>query len=146
MVNRIKRIIEKENLTASTFADEIGVGRSTMNHILNGRNNPSLDVLVRIINRYKYISIEWLMLGTPPMNKGETTTIEPSLFDEIPVKTPNDTERSKYPPESEDKPADFNRESINNQKFIHDLSVSENIDKIIVFFKNKTFITLRPEE
>ena len=146
MVNRIKRIIEKENVNAATFADEIGVNRSTMNHILNGRNNPSLEVLTKIVDRYKNINLDWLVLGTPPMYKGEKSISEPGLFDENPINPSSHTEESKYSKENEVKQPEIPTKSFNNQDFIDSFSKSEKIDKVIIFFKNKTFITLKPEE
>ena len=146
MVNRIKRIIEKENMNAAAFADKIGVNRATMNHILNGRNNPSLDVLMKIVSQYKNINLEWLALGTPPMYKGENSIIEPGLFDENLINPSNHKEESKYSKETEVKPPENPQNSFNNQEFIDHFSKSVNIDKVIIFFKNKTFITLKPEE
>ena len=146
MVNRIKQIIEKENVNAATFADKIGVNRATMNHILKGRNNPSLDVLMKIVSQYKNINLEWLALGTLPMYKGEKSVIEPGLFDKNSINPSNYTEESKYSKETEVKPPEKTQNSFNNQEFIEHFSKSGNIDKVIIFFKNKTFVTLKPEE
>ena len=42
---KIVKLLERENLTAKQCADIIGITRSSMSHIINGRNNPSLDVM-----------------------------------------------------------------------------------------------------
>ena len=47
MIGRITQIMEREGLTPSKFAEAIGIQRSAMSHILNGRNNVSLDVLIK---------------------------------------------------------------------------------------------------
>ena len=47
MIERITQIMEREGLTPSKFAEAIGIQRSAMSHILNGRNNVSLDVLIK---------------------------------------------------------------------------------------------------
>ena len=62
--DRVKMIMERENLTAGAFADSIGVSPATITHILNGRNKyPSTEVLLRLHNRYPDVSMQWLLLG-----------------------------------------------------------------------------------
>jgi transcriptional regulator with XRE-family HTH domain len=50
MRDRILKIMEREGLTPSKFAESIGIQRSAMSHIISGRNNPSLDVLLKYWN------------------------------------------------------------------------------------------------
>ena len=52
MIGRITQIMEREGLTSSKFAEAIGIQRSAMSHILNGRNNVSLDVLIKILSKF----------------------------------------------------------------------------------------------
>ena len=80
IAERIGKIIEENNLSASSFAKTIGVQRSSISHILSGRNNPSLDLLLKIHNAFNYISLEWLILGDNSMEKTleETQNIEKS--------------------------------------------------------------------
>jgi len=146
MIDRIKKVIEKENMTPSAFADEIGITRGAMNHVLKGRNNPSLDMLLKIVKKYERINLDWLMLGTPPMYKGEKATLEPDLFSEIPINPPINTVKPKYSQEIIDKPAEIPVKNIENEVVIPKISTSKNIDKIVIFFKDKTFLTLLPEE
>lgn len=79
--DRIEKIIEKEGLNATQFASEIGIKSPTLSHILNGRNNPSLDVLKRILDRYREISSDWLILGVGPMVRGIKQPQALTLFD-----------------------------------------------------------------
>ena len=44
---RLEQIIESEGLTAKQFAEEVGIQAGTISNIVNGRNNPSLDVTWR---------------------------------------------------------------------------------------------------
>ena len=46
MKERIQQIMQREGLSPSRFAEEIGIQRSAMSHIISGRNNPSLDVVM----------------------------------------------------------------------------------------------------
>ena len=59
MKDRIQRIIDEKNLTPSKFADEVGLNRPAVSHILNGRNNPGLDALQHILHRYPEINGSW---------------------------------------------------------------------------------------
>ena len=67
MLSRIKQIIEKEKLSSTQFATEIGVQRSALSHVLSGRNKPSLDFMMKIKYRYPEINLDWLMLGKGKM-------------------------------------------------------------------------------
>lgn len=60
---RIQKIIEYSMLSASEFADEIGVQRSNISHIISGRNKPSLDFIMKIKDRFPEIEWEWMIEG-----------------------------------------------------------------------------------
>ena len=85
--NRIKKIMEHHDFSASLFADKIGVQRSSISHILSGRNKPSLDFVIKVTDAIPDVDIEWLMKGkgqypnsvSHAMNK--TTSPTTSLFD-----------------------------------------------------------------
>ena len=80
---RIKKVMDYHQLSASLFADKIGVQRSSISHILSGRNKPSLDFILKITSEFKDVDIHWLLngKGTFP-KKAENTppTSTPSLF------------------------------------------------------------------
>src|SRR5690606_13834378 len=85
---RIIEIIEKSGLTPSEFADKIGVQRSAISHITSGRNNPSLDFLIKIKNEFPEIDTDWLIFGIEKENQkteDETETVMQKEF--IPEKT-----------------------------------------------------------
>lgn len=71
MKERIEKIMEMEQLTASKFADAIGVQRSNISHILSGRNKPSLELVNKILDQFQQVSADWLLLGKGPMITGE---------------------------------------------------------------------------
>jgi len=86
MTDRISLLIKAKNLSAAQFADEIGVQRSSISHLMSGRNKPSLDLIQKTLQRFPEVSSEWLLFG-----KGEMVR-ELNLFDaqtrsgEIPLK------------------------------------------------------------
>ena len=67
MVDRINLLIKAKNVTAKQFAEEIGIQPSGMSHILSGRNNPSLDFVMKVIKRWPEVNINWLMFGMGEM-------------------------------------------------------------------------------
>ncbi|MDD1549279.1 helix-turn-helix transcriptional regulator [Riemerella anatipestifer] len=66
---RISKVIAYSELTASDFADEIEVQRSSISHITSGRNKPSLDFVIKIKDRFPEIEWDWLINGEGEMLK-----------------------------------------------------------------------------
>ncbi len=60
---RLKEVMEFHQLTASLFADKIEVQRSSISHIISGRNKPSLDFILKVTNTFKDVDIYWLLNG-----------------------------------------------------------------------------------
>ena len=76
MIDRIKLLMSKKNMSATQFSDEIGIQRSSLSHVLSGRNKPSLDFMLKIKNRFSDINLNWLLLGQENMlqNMGDEIT------------------------------------------------------------------------
>ncbi|GHA31665.1 transcriptional regulator [Salinimicrobium marinum] len=60
---RLHKIMEYYDLSAASFADKIDVGRSSISHLLSGRNKPSLDFVMKIINAFPEVELYWLLNG-----------------------------------------------------------------------------------
>jgi transcriptional regulator with XRE-family HTH domain len=67
MNERLLKIMEYFNYSPSIFADEIGVIRSSISHIISGRNNPGLELLQKVLIRFPQVSSDWLLLGRGEM-------------------------------------------------------------------------------
>jgi len=74
MKDRIILLIKAKNLTAAQFADEIGVQKSSISHIISGRNNASLDFIQKVLLRYPDVSMDWLMFGKGPIFRSIETS------------------------------------------------------------------------
>ena len=72
-INRLKEIIQHHQLSASQFADSIGVQRSSISHILSGRNKPSLDFILKVTNTYTDVDIYWLLNGKGSFPKSSSS-------------------------------------------------------------------------
>lgn len=73
--NRIKLILQHYELTASQFADKVGVQRSSISHILSGRNKPSLDFVIKVTSEFDDVDLYWLLNGKGSFpKKGKNST------------------------------------------------------------------------
>ena len=63
LIERLQLLMKENELTASSFADKIGVQRSSISHILSGRNKPSLDFIAKIEANFNEVSFHWLLTG-----------------------------------------------------------------------------------
>ena len=91
IIERIKRIISDSGLSNSSFADKIGVPRSSISHILSGRNNPSLDLIIKILRNFDDINADFLLKGEvlPPIDKDSKSDLDNknmTLFPELDIK------------------------------------------------------------
>jgi transcriptional regulator with XRE-family HTH domain len=60
---RIHKLIAFYQLSSASFADQIGVQRSSISHILSGRNKPSLDFVLKTLKAFPTLSSDWLLHG-----------------------------------------------------------------------------------
>ena len=113
-------------LSASSFADRIGVQRSNVSHVLNGRNKPGYDFLLKVIQAFPNVNTHWLLTG-------DERTEEVSSFREAPAETMVSSE----PPlmYNEQAPLQSNDEIKSNEK---------KIIKTIVFYDDFTFDAFLP--
>jgi len=95
MKDQISKIMEAEGMTPAKFADEIGVQRSSISHVLSGRNKPSFDFISKVLKRFSGINAEWLITGKGSMIKSQNSIDskdlkQPSLFEK------DEREKLKY--------------------------------------------------
>jgi len=62
-IKRLQKIIDFYSLSASSFADRIGVQRSSISHILSGRNKPSLEFVMKVLSSFPEVELYWLLNG-----------------------------------------------------------------------------------
>ena len=76
---RLNKIMEYYDLSAASFADKIEVGRSSISHLLSGRNKPSLDFVMKIVKAFPEVELYWLLngRGSFPKKTGENPKPEP---------------------------------------------------------------------
>ncbi len=82
MKERLLEFLRTENKSSAQFAEEIGVQPSGISHILSGRNNPSLDFILKMLEKYQFLSTDWLLFGKGAMYKDKQIQ---SLFDDADI-------------------------------------------------------------
>lgn len=152
--DRIKIIMERSGMASGAFAESIGIQQSTLSHILNGRNNPSLDVIMKVHQKYSDVKLEWLLYGQGTMSADQLSATSPrmepdylpSLFDENPVIAPNQpneqNNRKEMPLE---KPLNSTKEVV-KQEIRYIEKPPRKITEIRIFFDDNTYETFRGEK
>lgn len=148
MKDRIQKIIDEENMTPSRFADEVGLNRPAVSHILNGRNNPGLEALQRILNRFPNINATWLITGKGEMylNSENTGQITPTLFDQNPVFLSGVKEKTEYARENAPKTLQNTTKPEDLQAFIPTKPSQIKVKKIALFFSDNTYEEFIPAD
>ncbi len=145
MIGRITKIMEREGLTPSKFAEAIGIQRSAMSHILNGRNNVSLDVLIKILERFTYVDSDWLLFGKGEMIREHVLT-EPNLFTNMLENRPNVQVVAENRKEiGVETPVNIQKQPVVEQVICQE-KPSKNVSKIMIFYSDNTFDTFVPEK
>ena len=142
MKARIQAILQEEKLTATQFADKIGVQRSSVSHILSGRNNPSVDFVTKILKGFPKMSAEWLVLGIGNMKKyitPDNTVSVQGNYDNMDAKP--------KPVQSNEKTLWNNDYSPKQEQQYKKTSAPKDkeVEKIVVFYTDKTFSEYRSE-
>jgi len=152
-VKRLETIFEYYGLTASSFADKINVQRSSISHLLSGRNKPSLDFILKVIESFPEVELLWLLNGKGNFPKEEsyipekmnTTPIQKNEIEEEINSSDlfsnnvalNENEKNRV---FENISKNFsNTEVFNNP--INSLNDNSDIEQIVVFYKDGTFKT-----
>jgi transcriptional regulator with XRE-family HTH domain len=136
MKERILEFLQKENKTSAQFAEEIGVQPSGISHIVSGRNNPSLDFVLKMLERYPYLSTEWLLFGKGSMYKDQHYG---TLFD-LPTENNILPETSFQEKNTSGKIAPDNLSSHpSDAEGIVNEHINQKVKKIVFFFEDGTF-------
>jgi transcriptional regulator with XRE-family HTH domain len=141
MKDRILAFLQSENKSYAQFAEEIGVQPSGISHILSGRNNPSLDFVVKMLERYESLSTDWLLFGRGPMYRYAS---QPALFDVEPLnQAQDDSGRGPVPDSASDTlggpEAPEAAPATENRVAGHVSVPGKRLEKVLMFYTDKTF-------
>lgn len=98
--SRLEKIMDYYDLSAAAFADKIEVGRSSISHILSGRNKPSLDFVMKVITTFPEVELYWLLNGKGKFPKENDPSPPVSSKEEVvsPVRNSSRPEHQKLMP------------------------------------------------
>lgn len=154
--DRIKIIMEKENLAPRVFAENIGIQQSTLSHILNDRNKPSLEVVMKVHQAYNYVNLEWLLYGKGEMmaspedssmeTPGERKDYQRSLFDENTINPYGDSLAQENRKEMPLENPKITHKNIVKQEVKYVEKPIRKITEIRIFFDDNTYEIFKPEK
>lgn len=81
MKERLVQLLDMEQLSPSKFADIIGVQRSSISHVLSGRNKPSFDFLQKTLKAFPGLNADWLIQGEGTMYEHMGRELPGTMFD-----------------------------------------------------------------
>ena len=143
-IKRLETVLEYYSLTASSFADKISVQRSSMSHLLSGRNKPSLDFIMKLAEEFPEVTLEWILNGKGSFPKDDFTPAPTIIQPEKKVEQPTKEDLFSNKSEEKNDLLEANKATqisppenqIRNQNTIQ---TESEIERIVVFFKNGTF-------
>lgn len=142
-VKRLETILDYYGLNASSFADKIGVQRSSMSHLLSGRNKPSLDFVMKILEVFPDVDLYWILVGKGsfPKNHDENLQIPESP---TPISSNENVGTDLF--SSIEKNEEEKREikKVSPSKNVNINFEDDEIEKIVLFYKNGTFKAYSP--
>jgi plasmid maintenance system antidote protein VapI len=127
IVTRIKTIIEHYDISVSAFAESIGVQRSSISHLLNGRNKPSLDFVLKLTDAYPDVDLYWLLQGRGEFPSDESKEVERSPAPILENKLEKTDTSKEEPANSISRP----------------IKEKDGPDKIVFFYPDGTFTTFK---
>ena len=157
MNERIRKFMETQGLSPSELADNIGVQRSNVSHVLNGRNNPSFPFIEKLLKKYPKLNAKWLLMGEGDMMEGKPI-LPASLFDNQPETTTKNADSQKLKSINEETEPVYAVQKTNlvtedsktkpEKKPDQDLTACDDkqIEKIIVFYTDQTFRVYQPSK
>jgi len=131
---RLQKVIDFYGESASSFAEKIGVQRSTISHILSGRNKPSLDFVMKVLSHFPEVELYWLMNGKgvfPKDNKSE-----------VKIQEVEKLEKNIDPPKTENKEIPTSPSSSSISTSIQsslNTSSEKKIERIVIFYTDGSF-------
>ncbi|MGZ9675761.1 helix-turn-helix domain-containing protein [Flavobacterium sp. GNP001] len=145
-IKRLELLLDYYSLNASSFADKIGVQRSSLSHLLSGRNKPSLDFILKILEVYPEVDLYWILNGKGTFPASDKKQISSILNEEVAKKSEETTlftndlfasNKEVITPKSEIK------DTTSNTSVATDPEVQ--IDKIVVFYTDGSFKSYHPK-
>ena len=126
-ISRLNEIMVNNNLNSSTFAEQIGVQRSSVSHVMSKRNKPSLDFILKIVNSFEEVTLDWL------------------LFDNNLKPSSSSKSDSKFVNSKIDSDLKKSLNVLTNKQSPMEIKTNSDVVQIIQIYKDGSFLTFSPK-
>ena len=126
-ISRLNEIMVNNNLNSASFAEQIGVQRSSVSHVMSKRNKPSLDFILKIVNGFEEVTLDWLLfenyLKPSPSSKSDSKFVKSKL----------DSDFKKLP------------NVLTNKQSPIEIKTNSDVIQIIQIYKDGSFLIFSPK-
>lgn len=128
---RLEKILLHYGLSATAFSEKIAFNRSTISHLLSGRNKPSLEFVMKVVKTFEEVDLYWLLNG-----KG---TFPSTSNSQVPISEISKNDDVVLPPISAKAEHVVKTNSVPTQ--ISEASKKQHpaIDRIVIFYADGSF-------
>jgi len=130
-IKRLQIIIDHYQLSAASLADKIAVQRSSISHLLSGRNKPSLEFVLKLVRQFPEVNLYWLLNGT---GNFPSTLSEFNISKEIISEGNKESERL-----SDEKTTEISKTLKEQMLHSNHYYTQDEIDTVIICYKNGNF-------
>ena len=138
-IKRLEIVLDYYNLSASAFADKINVQRSSLSHLLSGRNKPSLDFIIKVIEVFPEVDLYWILNGKGTFPKSDKNSTAEFVNSSNEIEIPSSPAISENPLDLFST-APLPTKKVPTAKNINNTTLPQ-IDRIVIFFTDGTFKT-----
>ncbi len=141
---RLIQVMEHFNLSPSAFAAKLDINRSSMSHIVSGRNKPGLEIIQKLLSAFPVINTSWLLIGSGEMLESNVRIVErASLFNEV---TDTEQKPEKANPETKSKKELDLLDTITNvytelekKNNLGESNIQKSVKRITLYYDNGSF-------
>ena len=126
-ISRLNEIMVNNNLNSASFAEQIGVQRSSVPHVMSKRNKPSLDFILKIVNSFEEVTLDWL------------------LFDNNLKPSSSSKSDSKFVNSKIDSDLKKSLNILTNKQSPMEIKTNSDVVQIIQIYKDGSFLTFSPK-
>lgn len=124
---RLQKILDYYNLSATALAENLDFNRSTISHLVNGRNKPSLEFVIKILREFPEVEMDWLLFGKGSFPAPKENTGSSIKKEDKPERSPKTLDLFSESPEKSGE--DFGSKEHRNG----------DIEKIVILYKDGSF-------
>ncbi len=138
---RLEKILDYYGLSATAFSEKIDFNRSTISHLISGRNKPSLEFVMKVVNTFEEVNLYWLLNGKgsfPSTHQNENLAI-PTASNFQNIKNNAEISTATQKTTEEKIPVSETLENSVNDVPSGSVSNPKPIERIVIFYGDGSF-------